>query len=241
MQHNALHTIDGIDILALAFFIGAWIAYAYVSQRISSSRSTLFSVVNSYRLKWMKQMLKREIRIADMTAVSNLLKSISFFANTSIFIVLGVITMFGYKSEALAVISTIPYSSTPSDLLWEIKLFLIILIFVYAFFKFTWSLRQYNYTSIFISAAPQPDEHVEHHESIAQAGAGLMTSAGRHFNLGIRAYYYGLAAFTWFIHPLLFLVVTAIVVAVLYRREFHSNAYASLAIYEDFKKEHNNA
>lgn len=234
MEEQALGDISIIDMVALAFFVIAWLTYAYTSQRISSRHSTLFTVVNTYRLHWMRQMLKREQRIADMTAVGNLLRSISFFANTSIFIILGIITMFGYKQEALTVISTIPYSSPPSDLLWEIKLFLIILIFVYAFFKFTWSLRQYNYTCIFINAAPMPNEHVERHESYAKAGAGLMASAARHFNLGMRAYYYGLAAFAWFIHPVLFLVATAIVISVLYRREFHSNAYSNLAVYEEF-------
>jgi len=234
METQALDAIGMLDIIALAFFMMAWLIYAYTSQRISSRHSTLFTVVNTYRLHWMQGVMKRDNRISDMTAVGNLLRSISFFANTSIFIILGIITMFGYKQEAMTVIKTIPYSSPPSDLLWEIKLFLIILIFVYAFFKFTWSLRQYNYTCIFISAAPMPDEQVERHDAYAKAGAGLMASAARHFNLGMRAYYYGLAAFSWFIHPLLFLIATATVIAVLYRREFHSNAYASLAVYEEF-------
>ena len=42
------------------------------------------------------------------------------------------------------------------------------------------------------------------------------------FNRGVRAYYYGLAALSWFLHPVLFAVVTVWVVAVIYRREFLS-------------------
>ena len=42
-----------------------------------------------------------------------------------------------------------------------------------------------------------------------------------HFNNGLRAYYFGLAAVTWFLHPYAVFAATVWVVLVLYRREFH--------------------
>ena len=47
--------------------------------------------------------------------------------------------------------------------------------------------------------------------------------AANQFNFGLRAYYFGMAMLGWFIHPWLFMLVTAGVVLVLYRREFHSD------------------
>jgi len=45
----------------------------------------------------------------------------------------------------------------------------------------------------------------------------------------LRAYYFALAELSWFFHPALFMLTTAWVVSVLYRREFHSKALKILA------------
>jgi uncharacterized membrane protein len=46
--------------------------------------------------------------------------------------------------------------------------------------------------------------------------------AAREMNRGLRAYYFSIAALSWFVSPLLFMISTGIIVVVLYRREFHS-------------------
>jgi uncharacterized membrane protein len=38
----------------------------------------------------------------------------------------------------------------------------------------------------------------------------------------LRAYYFGAAALSWFLHPILMMILTVAVVHVLYRREFTS-------------------
>ena len=52
--------------------------------------------------------------------------------------------------------------------------------------------------------------------------------AVNNFNLGIRAYYFGLAALAWFVQPWMFIVASAWVVLVLWRREFKSRTLAAL-------------
>ena len=56
----------------------------------------------------------------------------------------------------------------------------------------------------------------------------MATSAAAHFNAGVRAYYFGLAALGWFLHPWLFMALTGWVVLVLYRREFRSKLLRTL-------------
>jgi len=58
--------------------------------------------------------------------------------------------------------------------------------------------------------------------------AALNALAGKHFNWGLQAYYFGLAVLTWFINPWLFVAATAWVTAILYRREFASNTLKAL-------------
>lgn len=51
----------------------------------------------------------------------------------------------------------------------------------------------------------------------------MISMAANQFNFGLRAYYFGMATLAWFINPWFFMLVTAGVVVVLYRREFHSD------------------
>ncbi len=220
--------MDVQDCAALAFFLLCWIGYTKYTELHGNSENSLLAATNRYRLQWMREMLKRDNRTMDSIMVGNLLRSISFFANTTIFILLGLMTMLGYHDRAASILGTIPFVKPTYGFVWEIKIFLLIIIFIYAFFKYTWSLRQYNYAGIYIVAAPPSRERVEEHDTIAAKGAYLVSNAAAHFNNGLRAYYFGLAALGWFIHPLVLMAATAWVVFVTYRREYRSGTLKNL-------------
>jgi uncharacterized membrane protein len=61
------------------------------------------------------------------------------------------------------------------------------------------------------------DRHLDHQQPAAE-----------HFNYGLRAYYFALAALAWLLNGWLFMGSTAWVVFVLYWREFRSQALASI-------------
>ena len=224
-----LGLISWKDVAALAFFIGSWIGYAQFSNyRTRKTTRSLLDVTNDYRKQWMVEMLKRDNRSPDAIMVGNLQRSIAFFANTTIFIILGLVSMLGYHDRFSAIMGNIPFASVDTAFTWEIKIFVLLITFIYSFFKYTWSLRQYNYAGIFISAAPPFDECKENAALIAAKGGFLVGNAANHFNNGLRAYYFGLAALAWFIHAYCFIVATALVVYVTHRREYHSSTLANL-------------
>lgn len=218
-----------LDIVALVFFIATWMGYSKFAEQQYDKVPNLMYIMDQMRLRWMQKILTRHNRIADASLIGNLLRSISFFANTSIFILIGLITVLGYSESAIDMINAIPFAVTASIFAWEMKIFTLIIIFIYAFFKFTWSLRQYNYCCILAGAAPMPDETPEEHEAYANRAGRVIMNAGKHFNMGMRAYYFGLAAISWFLHPVLFMAVTALVIAITYRREFRSHTMIDLA------------
>jgi uncharacterized membrane protein len=76
---------------------------------------------------------------------------------------------------------------------------------------------------------PAPDRLTADSPRVAERLARIASSTARHFNRGIRAYYFGLAALSWFIDPWLFMLLSAWVVLVLYRREFRSRLLQMLA------------
>ena len=215
-----------LDWLALAFFAGSWWAYAHHADH--AGQQNLLSATNRYRLQWMREMLSRENRTIDAIMVGNLSRSITFFANTTIFILLGLMTLLGYGDKASKVLEAIPFVEPANGFIWELKIFVLIIIFIYAFFKYSWSMRQYNYAGIYIAAAPPRESLDSDREVVAQNGAWLIGNAARHFNNGLRAYYFGLAALAWFVHPLLFLAATGWVLFVTHRREYRSGTLSNL-------------
>ncbi|MEI7668850.1 MAG: DUF599 family protein, partial [Pseudomonadota bacterium] len=120
-----------IDIVAPLWFALCWAGYSLTADYMSKNRSSLLVIINEYRLNWMRQMLKRENKMVDATLIGNLLRSISFFASTTIFIILGLITLFKYRDEATDIITSIPFATPATPFLWESKVFLLVVIFIY--------------------------------------------------------------------------------------------------------------
>ena len=62
----------------------------------------------------------------------------------------------------------------------------------------------------------------------AQRAGTLVGTAAETFNDGLRAYYFSFAAMAWFFSPLALVVATALVVMILYGREFRSEVVHQL-------------
>ncbi|WP_347278634.1 DUF599 domain-containing protein [Plasticicumulans sp.] len=219
------------DLLALACFSLCCGGYVVLAGQRRASRRSLLQATYRHRRVWMERMLERDNRIFDSNLLGNLMRSVSFFASTTIIVIGGVFAMFGSADRAVAATADLPFIAHASRELWQIKLVVLGVLFVYAFFKFTWSLRQFNYCSIMMGAAPMPGDFPDRAslERCAEGLARLNSLAGDQFNQGLRAYYFGLAVMSWLIHPLLFAPVSVLTVAVLYRREFNSTTLDALA------------
>ena len=95
------------------------------------------------------------------------------------------------------------------------------IIFVYAFFKFGWSYRLYNYVAIMVGATPPAkDKDTPEAKAHAERVGRLCEVAGRHFNRGQRAFFFALGYLGWFISPWLLMVTSVAVAVVLWRRQF---------------------
>ena len=100
-------------------------------------------------------------------------------------------------------------------------------IFVYAFFKFAWVYRLYNYVAILLGATPLPAEKdTPEAEAHVLRTAGLFTTAGRHFNRGQRAFFFALGYLGWFAGPLVLIATTTVVVVVMWWRQYKSGLAA---------------
>jgi uncharacterized membrane protein len=177
--------------------------------------------MDEHRRRWLQTTVTRDNRIMDTQIIGNLMNSTSFLANTAIFILGGLVAMMGSPDLGARVFGALPFATPPDAAAWEMKIALLLLIFVRAFFELTWALRQFNYCSIVIggiSHDPQEPTRAIH----AEMAAKVANRAARHFNTGLRAYYFGLAALAWILHPLALVLASLFVLQELYRREFRS-------------------
>ena len=86
--------------------------------------------------------------------------------------------------------------------LWEVKAVGLLMIYGYAFFKFAWAYRLFNYAAILIGATPSassPDAAAR--ERAANRAAEMDTVAGSHFALGQRALFFSFGYLGWFLGP----------------------------------------
>jgi uncharacterized membrane protein len=216
-----------LDFVALIFFLSLWIGYTIFADSQMMKRPSLFKAMHHYRLLWMRRMLERENRIVDSSILQNLLAGSNFFASTTMLILGGLIALLASAGKAIDVVASLPYTQLQTERALEYKIILEIAIFVYAFFKFTWSMRQFNFVSIMVGAAPSHDKTNEFDAFITRC-ANVAHLAGENNNRGLRAYYFGLAAMMWFFHPLALMGVSMVVVGVLYHREFMSRTMYAL-------------
>ena len=218
------------DLLAFAWFCAAWIGYSIVIERTEKGRSGLNALMNSYRDEWMERLLARDMRMVDAQVTAALQNGTAFFASTSLIAVGGTLTLLRSTEEILTIVSVLPFGATSSREFWELKMLGLAVIFVYAFFKFAWSYRLFNYFAIMVGAAPPPEEKdTAAAQSFAHRASRLCADAGRHFNRGQRAFFFALGYLGWFLGPLPLALTTTGIVIVMWRRQFASESRKAFA------------
>lgn len=219
------------DWAALALFVFGWIGYALFASRRARVERTLLSSTNHYRRLWMLQVTHRDQRIVDAAITQNLASSPSFWASTTILVIGGLLAVLGTTEKASEFVRDLPFAVRTSLLVLDIKLIVLLSVFVYAFFRFTWSMRVYSFGAILVGAAPNVDvfnDGAADRQEFGDRAGKLMGMAAESFADGLRAYYMSFAVIAWLVSPVFFALGTLAVLWILYRREFRSDVLAIL-------------
>lgn len=216
---------SNLDLIALAFFTLSWLGYHYVVEMGPYAARTLNMRMNLRRARWIREASMREVRIVDTQVMGGLQNGTAFFASTSLIAIGGTLALLNSTERAVAIFSDLPFVPVTLRSVWELKVIGLAGIFGYAFFKFAWSYRLFNYCVILVGALPPFDSK----DTVAMAHGVHETiemniAAGRHFNRGQRAFFFALAYLGWFLGPITFLGFTGAVLVAMYRRQFASDA-----------------
>jgi len=226
-----ISVLPWIDWVALLVFFSSWVGYARFAHRRAQSRPSILASTNRVRRQWMLQTTYREVRVVDAVVIQSLSSSPSFFASTTILIIGGLLAVLGTNDKVSELVRDIPFAAQTSLLVFDMKLLLMLGIFVYAFFRFTWSMRQYTFGALLMAAAPEAHQFEEANlsrEAFADRAGRVVGMAAETFNDGLRAYYLAFAAIGWFFSPVVFIVASVGVIYILYQREFRSEVLGVL-------------
>lgn len=216
---------DFLNWAAFIWFCTCWISYTLYARHMARTKDSLSALLYRYRIDWIKDLMRRDNRISDLTLLGNLMQMVNFLATTTIFATAGLITALYSSASVVDLLSNHEFIIRTTQEQVQFKILLLVIIFIYAFFRLTWAMRQHTFCSILIGSAPHVSpgrEFTEDEMRFATHLGKISDRAGQEFNFGLRSYYFALSLLTWFLNPWLLIVACTCVVIILYMREFRS-------------------
>lgn len=205
-------------LIASFFPLISWLLFGPLVSLIERKRYSLSSVMSGQRRRWVANAVHRDTPI-DAILASNIMGSVSFFASTTVLIMIGLFTVLGKLDFVLEATNRISLNGPANANEIIVHLACVIVMIIMSFLSFTLALRQYNHFCIMLGAA---DHTATNDAKEVTAIAVLNTMAARNFNQGIRGYYFGISALGWFWHPWVGIATTLFMFCVLLYREFFS-------------------
>jgi uncharacterized membrane protein len=210
------------DLVGLAVFALMWFGYGPAIHRLAPG--SINARLGGLRVAWMRTMLRRDNRIVDSSLIGHVVHSASFFASTSLIVIGALLSLLSSVEHLQPALESLAFVAPASRTLFELKVLLPLAIMVHGFVKFTWSIRQLNYTIALIGAAPDRAKVGPFLERLALTIGGVMTAALTSFNDGMRSYYYAIAALAWLVGPWEMAASAILLTAMLVWRQIRSPA-----------------
>ncbi|AXV15606.1 DUF599 domain-containing protein [Neorhizobium sp. SOG26] len=223
-----------LDYAALALFLVLWWVYSWITAGSGARllpRASLNRAMAERRKLWIYNSLRRDLKMIDTQIMAGLQNGTAFFASTSIFAMGGCFALLGATDQVDAVFRDLAFVAYSGRTTFELKVAGLTVLFGYAFFKFGWSYRLFNYCTILFGALPMMHEtNVDRAaaEKAADQVVEMNIIAARNFNAGLRAIFLSIGYLGWFAGPYMFMATTVVVIAVLTRRQFFSEARLAL-------------
>ncbi len=218
-----------LDLIAIGWFLIAWFGQSWLAERSPWAKHSLNHAMNRQRHIWIRRMSERDLRMIDTSIMAGLQNGTAFFASTSLLAIGGGFALLNATDRVIEVFRDLPFGLSMLRVSYEAKVIGLVAMYAYAFFKFGWAYRLFNYASILVGAVPPREMAgtVEMEKAITRA-ATLTALAGRHFNRGLRAFFMSIGYLGWFMGPAALVITSTLVLMVLVRRQFFSDSRAAV-------------
>jgi len=217
--------ITPLDWIALGASLGLWLLFEFINDHTKLGDRSLSGLMARQRKQWMLVVATREIRMMDVNIVGGLLQGTAFLSSATILAIGGCFALLDSTDLALALYRDLPVADGVTRASFELKVLGLGAVLIYAFLKFSWAFRLFNYCGILIGSVPDaaisPPEMCR---TQALRAAEMNIIASRHFTAGLRGIYFALGYFGWFIGPLWLFVASSAMLLMVVRRQFFSKA-----------------
>jgi uncharacterized membrane protein len=217
-----------MDYVALIVFMVLWTSYTHITTaRTLFPRTSLNQAMADRRRNWIYNSLTRDLKMIDTQIMAGLQNGTAFFASTSIFAIGGCFALLGATDQVESVFRDMPFVQYAGRTAFEMKVIGLTCLFGYAFFKFGWSYRLFNYCTILFGAMPMLHETNGNRAAAEHAAENVIRMniiAAKNFNDGLRTIFLSIGYLGWFISPYVFIASTVVIIVALLRRQYFSEA-----------------
>ena len=221
-----LSMFSALDLVAAGILVFTWATVSLLIENAPAKFRSTSQIMAEFRREWMRQFVTRQPRIFDSQIVSSLRQGTAFFASASMISIGGALALLGNADRLRGVAQDLTLGADPV-LVWEVKIFFMLLFAVNAFLKFVWSHRLFGYCSVLMAAVPNEPDDPQAYVRAGQA-AEINITAARGYNRGLRSVYFGIASVAWLLGAVPLLIATVFTLGVILRREFASESRAVL-------------
>jgi uncharacterized membrane protein len=168
---------------------------------------TAVGITNHVRVQWVRSMMDSKCELLAVQTLRNGLMAANFLASTAILVSLGLLSV-AFKPGLFQEIShALNLAGARSEILWMFKLMLLVVLFFYAFFNFTLTIRYYNHAGFMINI-------LEAHDPTVTPGvvAEVLNHGALHYTLGMRGFYLAVPVGLWLFGPVWMLVGAIVLV-----------------------------
>jgi uncharacterized membrane protein len=215
--------VSTLDLVAVGYFLVVWVALEPLLAIGWPSRADSLSVdMVRIRAAWMRETLTRDNNfIGDAAILGHTINSASFFGSANLIVIVGMSSaLFVEPPSGAGLIAH--FTNQEPTWLFQCKIFLIMATLIRGLSDFIWAVRQINYCLAAIGASPSRQEERDI-EAWTAALSLVLNPALRSFSVGVRSYYFTVAAALWFVGPLGFIVFTTLAVCLLIWRQTWSD------------------
>ncbi len=205
------------DIVALVLSVLCVVAYyLFLSMKVRENPTYSIHGVNALSRRLWVEHVMRSNSAKDIMAVQtlrNFIMAPSLMASTAALLIIGTLTLSGQAeniSHSWHVLST---GGSHATEMWILKVMLLLVDFIVAFFAFAMSVRLANHV-LFMVNVP---EHGTHHALSPRAVAHRLNRAGNMFAIGMRAFFFAIPLVFWLFGPYFLLISSIGLVLALYR------------------------
>ena len=206
-----------LDLICLALSVCLFSGYhAYLRLRLRSNPIyTLYGATQMAKTAWVVGIMEDRRDILAVQTLRNSTMAATFLASTSILLAVGLLTLTGQSDKLGQIWHAVNVFGSTAQSTITLKLLVILINLFIAFFNFSLAIRLFNHVGFLINT---PSEDGGYGSSITFVAMQL-NKAGSYFHLGMHAYYFLVPLVFWLFGPLLMVLATIVVVALVFRIE----------------------